>query len=351
MKRCLELASQGLGWVAPNPLVGSIIVHEGKIIGEGYHMEYGGPHAEVNAINSVKDPGLLEDSILYVTLEPCAHFGKTPPCTNLIIEKMIPQVVIGTIDSNPETSGLGIARLEEAGIRVASGVLQKECMDMNRRFFTYHNKLRPYVILKWAQTEDGFMDVARQKDNPIMPTWITGDVERMLVHKWRSEEQSIMVGTNTAEKDNPKLNVREWEGLTPLRIVIDRECRLKPELSLFDQTIPTLVITTKTMPSKHNLEYVNIDFSTNPFTDIFAELHRREIQSVMVEGGNQLLTSIMFHDLWDEARVFSGINKRFYQGVKAPMIRDKPVNREEYSTSILEIYRNFLGEDPVNNNK
>jgi diaminohydroxyphosphoribosylaminopyrimidine deaminase / 5-amino-6-(5-phosphoribosylamino)uracil reductase len=226
MTRALELAQLGIGNVAPNPMVGCVIVHQGKIIGEGYHHEYGKAHAEVNAINSVKNHQLLPESTLYVTLEPCSHFGKTPPCADLIIREKIPNVVIGTIDPFSRVAGTGIEKLQNAGCKVEVGILKEKCQEVNRRFFTFHKKKRPYIILKWAQTEDGFIDIDRSIEHFGQPTWITNDLSRIAVHKMRSEESAILVGTNTAQKDNPSLTVRDWYGSHPLRLVIDRNLRL-----------------------------------------------------------------------------------------------------------------------------
>jgi len=241
MQRCLDLALLGIGDVAPNPMVGCVIVHEGIVIGEGYHEKYGGPHAEVNAILSVKNPELLAHSTLYVSLEPCAHFGKTPPCSDLIIKNQIPKVVIGTVDPFAEVSGKGIERMRKSGIEVEVGVLEKKCRNLNRRFFTFHEKKRPYIILKWAQTLDGFIDTDRTETQH--PTWITNALSKRLVHKQRSEESAILIGTNTAEYDNPALTVREWTGSQPIRMVIDRLGRLDSSLQIFDGIVPTWVFT------------------------------------------------------------------------------------------------------------
>jgi diaminohydroxyphosphoribosylaminopyrimidine deaminase/5-amino-6-(5-phosphoribosylamino)uracil reductase len=220
MKRCLELASKAEGMTYPNPMVGSVIVHEGKIIGEGFHLKAGGPHAEVNAINSVSDKSKLKDSTLYVNLEPCSHFGKTPPCADLIIANSVPRVVIGTLDTSEKVSGQGLSRLKNAGCEVITGVLEKECRRLNRRFFTFHEKNRPYITLKWAQSADGYLDMIRTSDQNTGPNWITGNPERVLVHRWRAGEQAILVGAGTLRVDNPKLNVREWTGNNPLRLVL-----------------------------------------------------------------------------------------------------------------------------------
>ncbi len=220
MRRCIELASKAAGLTYPNPMVGSVVVNEGRIIGEGYHLKAGGPHAEVNAINSVRNRDLLKSATLYVNLEPCSHFGKTPPCADFIIENSIPRVVVGALDSNEKVSGKGIARLRDAGCDVIAGVAEEECRWLNRRFFTFHEKKRPYIILKWAMSSDGFIDIDRKPDQPAGPNWITGMPERILVHRWRAMEQAILVGAGTARLDNPRLNVRDWTGPSPLRIIL-----------------------------------------------------------------------------------------------------------------------------------
>lgn len=339
MRRALELARAGMANVSPNPMVGSVIVHNGKIIGEGYHHKYGEAHAEVNAINSVRDQELLKESTIYVTLEPCSHFGKTPPCSDLIIRKEIPNVVIGTPDPFALVAGRGIKRLQEAGCSVVVDFLKEECLALNRRFFTFHQKKRPYIILKWAETEDGFIDIERTAENFGQPTWITNDLSRIAVHKMRCDEAAIMVGTNTAEKDNPSLTVREWHGAHPLRIVMDRQLRLPRSLALFDQSTPTLVFTALEAESLPNLEYVRINFDGTEIVQILDQLYQRNIVSLIVEGGKTLLESFITKSLWDEARVFTG-NKRFLQGIAAPIIDRAVLKQEELDDSSVWVYRN-----------
>jgi len=336
MKRCLELAQLGLGSAAPNPMVGSVIVCEGKIIGEGYHRKCGEAHAEVNAINSVKNPELLKKSVLYVNLEPCSHYGRTPPCSKLILEKEIPEVVIGCIDTFAKVAGKGVEMLEAGGCNVTVGVLEKESHEINKRFFTFHEKQRPYIILKWAQTRDGFIDIIRKKDSTEEPMWITNQLSKMLVHKWRTEEAGIMVGTNTAELDNPMLNVREWNGNNPVRIVLDRQLRLNTNLHLFDGKSKTLVFTEKQKESEKNLEYIQIDFNNDELKQVVGELYKREIQSVIIEGGKELLDSVIMQGLWDEARIFTG-DMLFYAGVEAPRIEGKTIATQQYHESGLKI--------------
>lgn len=320
MQRCLELAETGFGNTAPNPMVGCVIVHNKKIIGEGYHQKCGEAHAEVNAISAVQNKELLPFSTLYVNLEPCAHFGRTPPCSKLILEKKIPRVVIGCQDPYSEVSGKGIAMLRTGGVEVIAGILEKESRALNKRFFTYHEKKRPYIILKWAQTLDGFIDLCREGDFNSKPAWITNDVSKSLVHKWRTEEDAILIGRLTAAKDNPQLNVREWSGKTPLRVVLDQNLVLPKELHLFDNSQPTLVFNAKKSLVENKLEYVKIDFGTMIWPELFAQLHQREIQSIIVEGGEIVLTSFIQQNLWDEIRQFIG-NKMFHAGVNAPGIK------------------------------
>ncbi len=320
MRRCLDLAGVGLGNVAPNPMVGCVIVHEGKIIGEGHHQVFGGPHAEVNAIASVRNPALLAQSSLYVNLEPCSHHGKTPPCTELILRHGIKKVYIGTRDPNPLVAGKGIEALQAAGCRIKKGILESDCRTLNKRFFAYHEKNRPYIILKWAQTSDGFIDVRRTADQAARPTWITSERLRMLVHKWRSEEPAIMAGTNTALLDNPRLNVRDWTGKQPLRVVIDRRLRLPQSLHLFDNSQPTIVFNErKSGETTGPTRFVRLDFSQSPLPGILEHLYGLGVQSVFVEGGRRLIQSFIDAGLWDEARVFCG-SQFFGTGIPAPVI-------------------------------
>lgn len=339
MQRCIQLAGLGAGDVAPNPMVGSVIVYHGKIIGEGYHRKYGGPHAEVNAINSVSDQEMLKKSTLYVSLEPCAHHGLTPPCSDLIIKKEIPAVVIGTVDPFSEVAGKGIEKLETTGIKVVSGVLENECRELNKRFFTFHERKRPYVILKWAQTIDGFIDVERSPESFGEPTWITGDLALSLVHKIRSEESAILVGTNTAEKDNPSLTVRHWPGKNPYRLVLDKKLRLPGSLNLFDGLEKTLVFNFRKNEEQGRITFVKIDSEKEILPQIMEELYRRNILSVIVEGGRKLLESFFYTGLWDEAHVFIG-ETCFYDGIRAPQIKGKLVASETLGNDQLKIFKN-----------
>ncbi len=322
MRRALELAELGRGSVSPNPMVGCVIVHEGEIIGEGYHRQYGGPHAEPNAVNSVKHPELLQNATVYVTLEPCAHWGKTPPCASLLIEKQVKKVVIAAVDSNPLVGGKGISMLKEAGIDVVTGVLETEARMQNKRFFTVMEKKRPYIILKWAQTRDGFL--ARENFDS---KWISNVYSRQLVHKWRSEEDGIMVGTLTARYDNPRLNVRDWEGKNPVRIVLDRNMSLEQDLHLFDRSQLTLRYNEKVQDQMPNFEAVLLRQGFD-LEDVLKDLHQRKINSVLVEGGAQLLQKFIAAELWDEARVFTG-DTLFGAGIPAPIIKGRMIDETE----------------------
>jgi len=338
MQRCLQLAKLGQETVAPNPMVGAVLVYKDKIIGEGYHHRCGEAHAEVNAINAVKDPSLLKKAILYVSLEPCAHQGRTPACSALIIQKKIPKVVIACKDSFDKVAGKGIAMLKNAGVEVVLGVLEKEALHLNRRFFTFYQEKRPYIILKWAETLDGFID-KKNKDGNIESLWITNEYSRMLVHKWRIEEAAILVGTQTAIKDNPQLNVRVWAGKNPVRISFDRKAIFPDNLFLLDQTQPTLIFTEKHKKSQKNLEYILVDDKKTLEKNILDTLYEKEIQSVIIEGGRKVLQSFIDNNLWDEARVFVGA-KTFLEGTKAPVFNAKVSEKYSLKETILRIYYN-----------
>ncbi len=338
MKRCLELAAMGLGNVAPNPMVGSVIVHEGKIIGEGYHRRYGEAHAEVNAINSVSDKSLLKNANLYVNLEPCAHYGKTPPCAELIAKLQIPRVVIGSGDPNPLVNGKGTAMLKEAGCEVISNILNDACKDLNRRFFTFQQKQRPYIILKWAETADGYIDKIRSSDEK--PQWISNEASRILVHKWRSEEQGIWVGANTALMDNPQLNVRDWKGADPVRIVIDNELTLPLNLRIFDGKQKTIVFTLKNSNLvTENVEYVKLPSDIDKISFVLNHLYCNKILSVIVEGGAKLVGLLIERNLWDEARVFQG-KALFGGGICAPGLFMPALSESDIDGVCLRFYRN-----------
>jgi len=337
--RCIELAKNGFGTTYPNPMVGSVIVYNGEIIGEGWHQKAGEPHAEVNAIQSVKDPSLLDKATIYVSLEPCSHFGKTPPCCDLIIKNKIPNVVIGTVDSNIKVAGNGIKRLQEAGANVIVGILEKECYEFNRRFFTFHEKKRPYIILKWAQTLDSF--IAPLEKEELKPVWITSIQSRQLVHKWRTEEQAILVGTQTVIDDNPQLNARDWEGNNPIRIVIDQRNRIPKTAHVFDNQTKTIVFSSnKSTLSLENTIFEVIDFQQNIAPQIIDKLYQHQIQSVIIEGGSQTLQTFIDANLWDEARVFIG-NSTFGTGKKAPVLNTTLSTKEKIGTDELLIIRNY----------
>ena len=322
MRRCLQLAKQGLGNVSPNPMVGAVIVAEGKIIGEGFHRCCGQAHAEVNAINSVKETHLLPHSTLFVNLEPCSHYGKTPPCAKLIIEKKIPHVVVGSLDPFPEVSGRGIKMLKEAGVKVEVGICQKECDELNKRFFTFHQKKRPFVLLKFAQSADGFL--AKKGERTPLSTPQT----QLLVHKIRSEEDAILVGKNTAIIDNPQLNARCWDlKKNPLRMVIDKNLEIPQTHHLFDNQQPTIVFTQKESTNSKNLEFVILDFSKEIIPQICDFLYQRNIQSLIVEGGKTLLQNFINAQIADEVRIEISPNM-LHEGIKIPMIKTSVIKEE-----------------------
>lgn len=328
--RCIELASNGLCNAAPNPMVGAVIVHNGKIIGEGYHARCGEGHAEVNAIRSVKDESLLKESTIYVSLEPCSHYGKTPPCADLIISKGIPRVVVGCIDPFSQVSGRGIQKLRDAGIDVTVGVLEDECKNLIRRFVTFNTRKRPYITLKWAESADGFIDINRENGSPVvMSTPITS----MYVHKQRAEHKAILVGRKTALLDNPSLTTRNWYGANPLRLVIDRSLTLPSDLRLFDHSTPTLVFTEREKTAEENLEYITLDFSKDILPQILTVLYERKIQSLLVEGGTTLLQSFIDTELWDEIFVEHSA-KVLGEGVKSPVIHKGTVKETEMRDGI-----------------
>ena len=326
IKRCIEIAKNGLGNTPPNPSVGSVIVLNNKIIGEGFTSEYGGNHAEVNAINSVKDKSQLKSATLYVTLEPCSHFGKTPPCSDLIILNKIPNVVIGCVDDSLKVAGKGIEKLKNSGCNVTVGILENECKTHHKRFFTFQNKQRPFIILKWAETKDGFM--APESKNEQKPVWITNIYSRQLVHKWRTEEQAILVGTNTVLQDNPSLTARDWKGENPVRIVINKEGKLSKKFNVFNKESKTILITNK-----------DIDFSNNMVKQICHVLFKHNITSVIIEGGSKTIQMFIDENLWDEARVFTG-NCTFKKGLKAPVLSGRLISESTIFEDLLKIYSN-----------
>lgn len=335
MQRALALAKLGRGHVSPNPMVGCVIVHKNKIIGEGYHRKYGKAHAEVNAINSVEDQSLLTESIAYVTLEPCAHHGKTPPCADLLIEKKIKRVIVACRDPFDQVDGKGIEKLKAAGVNVEIGMLEDEAVNLNKRFFTSIQKERPYVILKWAQTSDGF--VARENYDS---KWISNSSSRQLVHKWRTEEDAILVGKNTALHDNPLLTARDWEGRNPIRVLLDSNLEVHSNNNLFNKEAKTLILNSLEEKIEENIQWIKTDLN-NPWS-VLRKLHERKIQSVIVEGGPQVLNSFINEDCWDEARIFTS-NSTFIKGIPAPEIDGKIVSKESIFADQLTIYQNTNG--------
>lgn len=340
MARCLSLALRGAGNVAPNPMVGAVIVHRGKIIGEGYHRKYGEAHAEVNAIASVKDESLLKEATIYVSLEPCSHYGKTPPCAELIIKKQIPRVVIGCLDPYPEVSGRGVRMLRDAGVEVVTGVMEKEARELNCAFMTFQEKQRPYIYLKWAQSADGFID--RLRTDAASPAVVLSSPETLRrVHGLRAGVAAIMVGTQTALLDNPSLTVRHWAGQSPVRVVLDRTLRIPSHYHLLDGTVGTLVFTACKAGNRENVEYITIDFSRDVLPQVLHELYLRKLNSLMVEGGATLLGHFLEEGLWDWMFVETAPLSLF-SGVKAPDINRAPslfmtdvIKRQEHVIAVF----------------
>jgi diaminohydroxyphosphoribosylaminopyrimidine deaminase/5-amino-6-(5-phosphoribosylamino)uracil reductase len=324
MQRCFDLAVKGLGNVAPNPLVGSVIVHQDKIIGEGYHQKYGEAHAEVNAVNSVPEnlKYLLPNSTLYVNLEPCSHHGKTPPCADMIISKRIPKVVISCLDPNPLVSGRGMQKLKDAGVEVITGVLQNEGAFLNRRFFTFHTAHRPYIILKWAQSQHRIMAPEGNRQQ-----WLSGPEAKLLSHQWRSEETAILVGKNTVEADDPELTVRLVTGKNPIRITIDKNLSLPLKLKIFRDDVPVYIFNRLESKTAGNLVFVKLDFEKNVEEQIANHLYQKGIQSLIVEGGPATLKHFIKSKLWDEARVFNTPNP-LQEGKKSPAIAGQFLSEE-----------------------
>ena len=340
IKRCIELAKNGFGTTYPNPMVGSVIVYNNQIIGEGWHKKAGEPHAEVNAVRSVKDKSLLKKATIYVSLEPCSHYGKTPPCCDLIIANEIPNVVVGTIDPNEKVAGNGIKKLIAAGVKVTTGVLEKECHELNKRFFTFHNKKRPYIILKWAESQDSFLAPEKIVDQERKPVWITNTYSRQLVHKWRSEEQAILVGTQTVVDDNPKLNTRDWSGNNPVRVVLDQNNRISRDSFILDDSVKTIIFTKSEINfSAENTTFEVIDFNQNIIPQILAVLHQNQIQSIIIEGGLKTIQAFIDQDIWDEARIFIG-KTTFGTGTRTPILQKKTTTKTYIQNDELIYIRN-----------
>ena len=333
MHRALELAKLGSGLVSPNPMVGCVIVYDNNIIGEGWHRKFGDAHAEANAVRSVEDKELLNDSTVFVNLEPCSHIGKTPPCADLLIQHRIKKVVIANGDPNPLVAGNGIKKLKEAGIEVETGVLEKEGHELNKRFFTFMEKQRPFILLKWAQTDDGFIAHSNYESR-----WISSEFSRQLVHKWRSEEDAVLVGTKTAAHDNPTLSVRDWSGRNPTRVVIDRFLRLPSTLNLFDKTQKTICYNVIKHEEHPNLILIRLD-EVDFVNQLLRDLYKQNIQSVMVEGGAQTLRLFIEAGLWDEARIFRS-SRTFGDGIAAPPLAGHLISQEFISSDSLKIYAN-----------
>lgn len=336
MGKCLELALKGQGTVAPNPLVGAIIVHNNIIIGEGFHEHFGEAHAEVNAISSVKDKSLLKDSTIYVNLEPCSHFGKTPPCSDLIIRSEIPHVVIGAIDDNEKVAGKGIEKLKKAGVKVEINILKKECIELNKRFYKFHNKGLPFVILKWAESSDGF--ISRTKEDVLngKKNWITGEESQLFVHKQRAMEQAILIGVNTAIYDNPALTTRLVDGNSPLRVIVCTEPLKDYSLKILNDQNPTLIFNRKLDDKLKNKEWVKFD---GDLKTVLKELVKRGVQSVLIEGGSNILNQFISLNLWDEAYNFIG-DVKFNDGKIAPKINITPKYYNQIGKDKLVIYIN-----------
>jgi diaminohydroxyphosphoribosylaminopyrimidine deaminase/5-amino-6-(5-phosphoribosylamino)uracil reductase len=321
-------------------MVGAVIVNNGMIIGEGYHLKAGTPHAEVQAVRAVRDRNLLASSTIYVTLEPCSHHGRTPPCTDLIISSGIRRVVIGTTDTNPLVAGRGIARLREAGIEVITGVEEAECRRINMRFFTWHEKKRPYVILKWARSADGFIDLVRDPGSPVEPNWITGMAERVLVHRWRAAEDAIVAGGGTIRADNPSLTVRLWNGKNPLRVIISRSGNMNPRSAVFDGSAETLLFTCNDGAQIPGATTVKLSGAGLFVEEVLETLHTMGVQSLFVEGGSFIIKSFVESGLWDEARRFTG-TVRFGDGVPDPFPGFTPLKSIHFEKSILEFTYHF----------
>lgn len=333
MWRCLQLARKGLGKTKNNPLVGCVIVHNDRIIGEGYHRKIGEAHAEVNAINSVSDSSLLKDATIYVSLEPCSHYGKTPPCAELIAGKKIPRVVIAVTDPNNKVAGRGIQMLKDAGATVKVGVLEKEAKQINQPFFVNQIEKRPYIILKWAQTKDGFIDNERESSD-LPPLQISNSITQSIVHKIRSYNMGIMVGTNTAIKDNPTLSTRKWYGDNPVRIVIDRTGKLPKDSNLFNKNTPTIVFTElSSYPTIENVTCIVINFCEDVIEQILAKTFEHNIATVMIEGGNILISSFVESNIWDEAFI-EVADIKIGRGIRAPIVRGTLINAKKYIESL-----------------
>lgn len=333
IKRCIELAKKATGDTYPNPLVGSVIVHNGKIIGEGYHHKAGENHAEINAINSVEDKSLFAESTIYVSLEPCAHFGKTPPCALKIVESGFKKVVIGAMDSHDKVNGKGKKIIQEAGIEVISGVLEKECIDLNKRFFTYHEKRRPFIVLKWAQSGNGFID------RDFKPTQISNSLTKQYVHELRNNEHAILIGTMTALRDNPSLTTREMTGRNPVRILIDIDLKVPMDYHIYNNEAETLVFNSLKDSDEDNIRFIKTE-RAGFIENLIKKLYELQIQSVIVEGGNVVLQQFIDSDLWDETIVIKNENLQIDNGTKAPKFQHTPFEIKQFRDNVMEFHKN-----------
>lgn len=333
IRRCIELAQKAIGNTYPNPLVGSVIVHNDKIIGEGYHHKAGENHAEINAINSVEEKSLIPESTIYVSLEPCAHFGKTPPCALKIVELGFKKVVIGAMDSHDKVNGKGKKIIQEAGIEVVSGVLEKECIELNKRFFTYHEKRRPFIILKWAESGDRFMD----KD--FKPTQISNALTKQFVHQLRSNEHSILIGTMTALRDNPSLTTREIVGRNPIRILIDIDLKVPKDFNVYSNEAETLVFNSVKEGDEGNIKFIKTS-RENFIANMLKTLHELQIQSIIVEGGSLVLQQFIDAGLWDETIIIKNKNLVLENGTKAPRFNKTPIDTQDFRDNVIEFYKN-----------
>lgn len=340
MQRCLQLAIGGIGHTEPNPYVGAVVVHNNIIIGEGFHRQLGGPHAEVFALQAVENRSLLGESTLYVNLEPCSHHGKTPPCAELIIKNKIPKVVVAITDPNPLVAGRGIEMLRAAGVEVVENILSKEASWLNRRFITFHSKKRPYIILKWAQTTDGFIDIDRSNPNALAKdNWITGSELKTLVHQWRSQEMGILIGKKTLINDNPQLTVRNWAGRNPVRILITDEMP-NEAAAIFGEDQQTIVFNPLENKQSAKANYIKIEFNNNVVASVLEKLHELGISSIIVEGGRRILDTFIASGLWDEARILTGA-KKFEKGLEAPLLGNAiEIERKKFGADQMQIFIN-----------
>lgn len=331
MRRCIELAKKAKGNTYPNPLVGSIIVYDGKIIGEGYHKKAGEAHAEINAINSVKNQELLKDSKIYVTLEPCSHYGKTPPCALKIKDIGFKKVIIGAMDSHEKVNGKGKKILEDSGIEVISGVLEKECIELNKRFFTFHKKKRPYIILKWAESNDGFLD------KNFQPTAISNSIANQYVHQLRADENAILVGTKTALNDNPSLTVRNVNGNNPIRILIDFDLKIPEDFNIYNNEAPTLVFNFIKNDKRENVKWIKIE-RKKILKNILQKLYKEQIQSVVIEGGSFTIQQFLDENIWDKIIVIKNPNLSLEHGTPAPKFERTPFLERKIGDNLLSLY-------------